>query len=341
MSEESVLVATARLNDPMRRQVGEACEHARVRPFFWGEAGAESGGLPQNPALLIAALLPGQRSIPEDVAVLATQTFQALPLLLLCPEPLVRHSVSLHGGRVVLLGQPLTREKISARIRTAVVGPGAIDGDVEEVRTDDRLVRVRELRGREWWAGVIAHDPNRDRRRSDGGGDLLPTLEKLGRHGFAGLVPLSVDSPLPGSTLQQAATSLAAGLPTERALAALEPLLGADAGVVWFSPSTGQWSLYVPREELGLWLYSPLRLPNLWRIPGGGTSSPWRALPAASGDVVLLAAGGSMSLLAAEDPKGAELARAAEGGGPALLDHLEALLTSRPVAASALVVELR
>jgi hypothetical protein len=339
MSEESVLVATARLDDAMRRQVGEACEHARVRPFFWGEAGPEAGGMPQNPALLIAALLPGQRSIPEDVAVLATQTFQALPLLLLCPEPLVRHSVSLLGGRVVLLGQPLTREKISARIRTAVVGQGAAGGEIEEVRTDDRAVKVRELRGREWWAGVVAHDPNRERRRAEGG-DLLPTLDKLGRHGFAAFVPLNVENPVPAPVLEQAATSLSAGLPTERALAALEPLLGVEAAAVWFAPGSAQWSVYIPREEPRLWLYSPLRLPNLWRV-AHGNGSPWRALPAASGDVVLLAAGGAASLLAAEDPKRAELVRAAEDGGPSLLDHLEALMNAHPAPGSALVVELR
>jgi hypothetical protein len=36
-----------------------------------------------------------------------------------------------------------------------------------------------------------------------------------------------------------------------------------------------------------------------------------------------------------------ELAKAVEAGGPALLDHLEALLTSAPAAGSALIVELR
>ena len=117
MSGASVLVSTARLEETLRRQVAEACDHARVRAVFWSASGAEKATGPLNPSLLVAALPSGQRVIPEDIAALATQEFQAVPLLLLCGEPLIRHSVSLQGGRVTLLGPPLTREKISARIR--------------------------------------------------------------------------------------------------------------------------------------------------------------------------------------------------------------------------------
>jgi hypothetical protein len=326
LSGESVLVSTSRLEESLRRQISEACEHARVRAVFWSPTGAERSPGPMTPALLVAALPSGQRVIPEDIAALAVQEFQAVPLLLLCGEPLVRHSVSLQGGRVTLLGPPLTREKISARIRTAVAGT-----DNGHAAVDDRLVQVRELRGREWWAGALARES-----------DLLPTLCKLGRHGVAGVVPLNVHSPVSATSRQDAALALASGLPVERAAAGLEAAIGQGAAAVWFSPATGQWAFYAPRPEVELWLHSPLRLPSFWRFgQEGGDGGPWRMLPAASGDVVLVAAGEPGALIGSEAFKGGDLAPAVEAGGPALLDHLEAVLSAGTAAGSALIVELR
>lgn len=340
MSDECVLVAAAQLEDAMRRQVAEACEHARVRPVFWGPKGPESGGMPESPALLIAPLPFGQRAIPEDVAVLASQTFQALPVLLLCGEPLVRHSVSLQGGRVTLLGEPLTREKISARIRTAVAGVAAAGAESDEVDVEEeRLVRVREVRGREWWAGALARDPERGRRSPDHA--LMPTIAKLNRHGIAGVVPLDLSAPPSTSGLQEALATLAAGSAVDRAFAGLESSIGTKGAAAWFSPAAGQWSLYTPRPDVEMWLYSPLRLPSVWRIASGSDSSAWRVLPAESGDVVLVAFGGASELLPAADLRKGELATAAEGGGPALLDHLEARLSAREGEGSVLIVELR
>src|SRR5439155_4049065 len=97
MSQETILVMSARMDEPLRRLVGEACEHARVHPVFWDGATSEAGA--ENPSLVVAALPAGERTIPQDVAVLVTQTFRALPLLLLCEEALVRNSISLQGGR--------------------------------------------------------------------------------------------------------------------------------------------------------------------------------------------------------------------------------------------------
>jgi hypothetical protein len=338
VSDELVLVASARLDEPTRRLVTDACDHARVRPVFLGPAGPEWSNGPLNPALLIAALPLGTRTIPEDVATLAGQVYQALPLLLLCSEPLVRNSVSLQGGRVTLLGQPLTREKISARIRTAVVG--GVAAGAESGRTvDERGVRVREMRGREWWAGMIARDPRRESGAADAG-ELLPSVCKLGRHGVAGLLPSSPRNPVPATALQQAALSLASGLPLERASASLEAAVGSDAAAVWFSPATYQWSFYVPVPGLELWIYSPLRLPSAWRLTPTDGAGPWRTMAAAGGDVIV-AALGEPGPYSAEDFRSGEVWRVAEGGGPALLDHLEARLASSEGAGSALIVELR
>jgi len=318
--------------------VTESCEHARVRLVFWSASGPESPLDPsRTPALLVAALPSGQRTIPEDVAALATQSFPALPLLLLCGEPLVRHSVSLPGGRVTLLGQPLTREKISARIRMAVVGPAASEDSSRSGDDEGKPVRVRELRGREWWAGVIAREPEPPHAGPEAG-DLLPSICKLGRHGVAGLIPLNMANPLPAAVLREAGLGLALAHSPERSISGLEAAVGTDAAALWFSTASFQWSFYAPKAESEVWLYSPLRLPNPFRFVGGH-GGPWRSLGAASGDVVVVAAG--YVATPAERAPGGDLWRAAEGGGPALLDYLEARLASEATAGAALIVELR
>jgi hypothetical protein len=338
MSDERVLVATARLDEPTRRLVTDACEHARVRPVFLGAAGPEWTNGPLNPTLLIASLPAGARSVPEDIAILATESYQALPILLLCGEALVRNSVSLQGGRLTLLGQPLTREKISARIRTAVASSASAGGDSGRTAFNEAGVRAREMRGREWWAGVIARDTSRDQRGPDGS-DLLPAVCKLGRHGVAGLVPLDLRNPIPATGMQEAALALAAGLPGERAAATLEATVGTAAAAAWFSPASGQWSFYSPRPDTELWVYSPLRLPTAWRATAA--DAVWRTMPAASGDVVVVTVGEPAPYSASEFGSG-EVWRVAEGGGPALLDHLEARLASwNGGTGVALIVELR
>jgi hypothetical protein len=341
MSDETVLVATSRLDESTRRLVGDACEHARVRAVFWGSAGPESS-LPVNPSLLVAALPAGSRVIPEEVLGLATQVYQGLPILLLCGEPLVRNSVSLHGGRLTLLGQPLTREKVSARIRTAVAAAALPSGEAgasppEPRRTaDGRAVRVSEVRGREWWAGVIT--PDADDRRETTASERLPAVCKLGRHGVAGLVGVSPRAAVSATVFQQAALSLASGMAADRAAASLEAALGAEAAAVWFSPATFQWSFYSPRADTELWLYSPLRLPSAWRLGLGNGSGPWRTLAAASGDIIVMSAAGALS---DQEQSSGELWQVAEGGGPALLDHFEARYGSWETAGATIIMELR
>jgi hypothetical protein len=198
-------------------------------------------------------------------------------------------------------------------------------------------VRVRELRGREWWAGVIAHEGQAPPSGADAG-ELLPSVCKLGRHGVAGLAALNMAQPLGPTVLREAALGLAVATSPERAISGLESAVGADAAALWFSTASFQWSFYSPRSEGELWLYSPLRLPSPFRLHAGNGGS-WRSLGAASGDVAVIAAGSIGS--AAERAPGGELWRAAEGGGPAVLDYLEARLASETSGAVALIVELR
>lgn len=323
MSGETVLVSTSGLDLALRGEVAEACAHARVSAVFCNPAGGDGGSRPTNPALLIAPLPAGQRLVPEDVAALASLEYQAAPLLLLCAEPLVRHSVTLQGGRVTLLGSPLTREKIGARIRTAI----AAAAGAASLRSG-RLLQLRELSGREWWAGGVARTAA-----------VVPLLSKLGRQGVAGFVSTDGETPIPAPAAQDAAFLLTSGVPVERAAVSLGSTLAGDAVAAWFSPAAGRWALHVPGLDGEVWLLSPLRLPGAWRFErreGGRTE---HVLAAASGDIMLVATGAAREAVA--NGARAQFAHAAEAGGPALLDHLESILSGATGAGAALVIELR
>jgi len=335
VSQETVLVTTARMSEDLRRLVIEACEHARVKATLWDGAAAPSGV--ENPALLIAALATGERTIPPDVATLVTHTFRALPLLLLCDEPLVRSSISLQGGRVTLLGQPLTRDKISGRIRTALVGQA--ESGFYPLVGDGRgnsSLRVREFRGRDWWVAAIARGT-----LDNGAGDFFPAVRKLGPHGFAGILPLDLEAPLPSSALDQGADALVTALPSEQALSGVSQQIGQRAAGVWFAPSSPRWSLYCPQPDLYYWLFSPARLPSRWRL-ASRNGTPWRHLIASSGDLILMCAlSPSLRSVLELDASGGELWKVADGGGPAVLDHMEARLGQADARCAALIVELR
>ena len=336
MSQETVLVMTARMDAALVKVITEACEHARVKPVMW------DGTMPQgieDPTLLVAALPAGERTIPADVAVLVTKTFRALPLLLLSAEPLIRNCITLQNGRVTLLGVPLTAQKISGRIRMALVGhaESGFYPLVGDGRTNS-TVRIQEFRGRDWWVAAVG-------RQSDGHAPF-PSVRKLGPHGFAGMLPVDVRNAPPPETLDQAAEALVAPLPSEQALAAVKEKVGARAAGVWFAPSAQRWTFYCPEPDLHCWLVSPVRLPSRFRMPGGaggaGSGSAWRQLPAASGDLIVICAQEPAARSVLElDINGGDLWKIADGGGPAVLDHLESRFAQADAASAALIVELR
>jgi hypothetical protein len=244
----------------------------------------------------------------------------------------VRPTVSLQQGRVTLLGHPLTREKISGRIRTALVR-----GD-DRSRGGETGIRVREYRGREWWAAVVA--------RGGTGTGAAPYASALRKHGASGagvLLALEDEAAMPLSILEEAVDVLLSPLPADQGQTSVRDKVGERAAGVWFVPSGPRWIFYGPRPDVLLWLTSPGRLPERWpvaaRLPAG---QPWRRLNAASGDLVLLVALAPHGRTESERQlMDATLWPAASAGGPALLDHLEESFVRLDLSGSALVMELR
>jgi len=153
-----------------------------------------------------------------------------------------------------------------------------------------------------------------------------------------------VRDPPASETLDQAAEALVAPLPSDQALAAVKDKVGARAAGVWFAPSQQRWTLYCPEPDLHYWLLSPVRLPARFKMPGAGngSASAWRQLPAASGDLIVICALEPSARSVLElDINGGDLWKIADGGGPAVLDHLESRFSQADAASTALIVELR
>jgi hypothetical protein len=327
----ALLIGDDCLTPDLREIVSDSCAQAGLTPVLVENAGAVIA-TPTPPALVIAALPQGQRFVPELAARIVTQSSPTLPLLLLCDEALVRYSVSLAGGRLTLVGQPLTRDKIAGRIRLLLAGHLENEASID----DGRRGHVREYRGREWWAGVAVVGPPSTLRDSR---DLLPYVSKVGRAGFAGVVPLDLASPPSRAQLQRATEALAG---ETAAPGHGDPNLDGTLAALRFDAESKRWSFHWPREwAVECLLASPVRFPSRWRVQPVDDKRGWRHLPAAGGDIVLLCASGARAETeAALAAAGADAALEA-GGGPALLDRLEAALRQRDQPSTFVVAEIR
>ncbi len=331
MSAETVVLVPTGMDAALRELALEACARADVRACLWD---ADATQAATSPALLLAGLPAGERAIPAGVGDLIARVFPGTPLLLLCNEPIVRPTITLQRGRIALLGEPLTIERISSRIRTTLsgaqmssVGDGSGPGAPGETR-------IKEFRGREWWAGVLARpDPG------ETGAELLPSVARLGRQGCLALLAADPRGRETSVRVRELAREAGAypGPQLESALLARAARL---AAAVWYVPSSQRWtSLGAP--GIRSWLYSPLRLPTRWSLSDtGAEASVGQQLVAGSGDVMLLWNGAAAEQLDRDAADGA-LWRAAEGGGPAVLDHLESSFAAAAGWSTALVVELR
>lgn len=333
MSEPAtaLVVGDEALTPALHEIVTDSCAQAGLTPVVVDNAGAVIA-TPSAPALVIAGLPQGQRFVPEMAARIVTQSAPNLPLLLLCDEPLVRYSVSLAGGRLTLVGQPLTRDKIAGRIRLLLAGHLESEASID----DGRRGHVREYRGREWWAGVAVVGPPSTLRDSR---DLLPFVSKVGRAGFAGVVPLDLAAPPSRAQLQRATEALSG---EAEAPGHGDPALDGTLAALRFDAEAKRWSFHWPREwAVECLLASPVRFPSRWRVAPVDPRVAWRHLPAAGGDIVLLCASGARAETEAAIAAATADAALEAGGGPALLDRLEQALRQRDQPSTFVVAEIR
>jgi hypothetical protein len=306
-SPRAVIASMAGLDAELAERLAEACAHAGATMVRWSDQASPPPG-----GLVLAALSPGERHIPDRLMTLARDR-PAATLLLLCREALVRPSVTLQDGRVILVEAPFSVRRLASRIRVALAAGNP-----------SRDSATRELQRPGHWVGLVS-------------GPRFPAW--LDEGPGVTVVVGAAAPPHPGARLREL---LDRG---EEASGALPALLGEGAGLVHLTPRRDEWVLFWPSAARPLWLCSTVRLPPCWDLGVTAQDSPGRCLrlPATGGDVVVALPGdvGDWALGAASPgvPGGVsalELIEAAADGGPALLETV----TER-MPGGALVVEAR
>ena len=277
----------------------------------------------RHPLVIVAALAHGSRRLPPAVAHLADEVFPGVAVLLLSQETLVQPWILLHGGRVTVVGAPVTPSILTARIQAATewhMTPGAAPAPAPPTG----LQRSTWANGR----GRAYRLMNGERPTPRI--ELSPAL---------GLTALAIPAALCGAPARSLERDLIPTLDawqdrpdSEHFSRALDM---ADGGALaHLDTNAGRW-LVVSSAIVTMALASPQRLPGWWNFARDGGQRV-RIVLAEPGDVLIAAIG------LPEDGECAptRLAALAAHGGLALVEHLSAALQHREAACAVAILEL-
>jgi hypothetical protein len=280
------LVST-RLPARVRDEIRIACDESGVEAVDFVDGMA----IPPATVAVVAALPPGARRIPPDLARLASRA--ALRLVLCAAEPMLRPVTSLLGGRVILIAPPFDPKHLRWGLRAAAasgVEPVQLTGDAGQALSP------------EWWL-AWARQPGHE-------GGLVAAESTLDVTAVIGAActPAQAEQ---ASDLIRAATDDEA---LERDLTAMVE----DRALVRLAATLGEWMVYVPPRAGALWLCSPWRAPAQWCLSKAITEGGHRVarVPAYPHDVMILCDQAAV---------GARMAEAAEQGA---LEAYEVLRTA-------------
>jgi hypothetical protein len=294
----TVLIVTDRLRGPVIEDVADACRAADVRPVCWPPGDQRTVA---RPSLVVGGLRPGERRIPPAMLSVAASAPDNPPLLLLCDEPLVRSTVSLHDGRVVLVEQPAARARLYSAVRVLLTSRG--DAEPYTARGSTRPGIRARCRSRVWLAEIP--------------GASAPPIVIENDTNVTTIVPFEV---LAEGIAEAAARAISEVRPEDRAGETLSDLLGGRAGIVHLDARSNEWVFWWPRKDAPLWVSSTRRLPNFFPLHTSSGTSVVR-LAASHGDVAA-----ALAVAPAADDL-AVLGPAMITGGPTFVDALLA----RPV----------
>lgn len=306
----TALLLPSHLDPTLRPRLERAAELARLEIRTWEPRSADQS----RPDIILAGLVQGSRTLPDELVRLADETYPGTPVLLVSPETLVQPVVMLQGGRLCLLGPPHAVESIVTQLGVALSWR---DREAETRRilappapqhVPERIVRREDHRHEHSWASFIApveagtahvelnldqgftavlapaHERQRPLTR-----DLLPTLDAW------------QDQP-----------------DSDQLRRALAERSGAWAAMAHLDAAGQRWLLISTAQRWPLVLSSAQRLPNWWSCTGDDDDHHLHVIDAEPDDVVLIAAP------LPNDPAfmPCALAAAANNGGEALATHL-------------------
>jgi hypothetical protein len=293
-----------------------ACEEVGASLIYRAEPSDAS--LPR-PALLAAVLPAGERSLAADL-VEQLDADTDLCLLLLCEEVLVRPTLSIQQGRIVLLDAPLTASRIGARLRLLMTprcaeSPGKwLPAGAPPAAAPSSVAQQRFRTASCWFAVFTGAAPARG---------CAARWRSHARHGLSWALSDAEPDAAAAAAWVASPASSAEDVELERSSSAL---LGVGAALVQLDPNARQWRFLLPMEGSLLRVYSHQRLPRAWNAGRAQASAktPLFRLAAAPGDVVCVTTAALLDLESTLERS------ALDGGGPALF---QTLITHCPSAA--------
>jgi hypothetical protein len=258
-----------------------------------------------HPILIVGALRRGERQIPTPLLDVANARGAAL--LLLSDDPLVRPVVATHGGRVTLVAASVSRARLRGTIRMLLARRGGFARE--------------QLHQRVWTATFSASDVQAPALHQDAGGAMTAVFPF--NPGWSGAEPLSIEA--------HEIASAGHYVDDDERQIRLRELFGRVAGMVHLSSDTRAWTLYWPSSVHPVLLCSVHRLPAVCNLASQADSQVLQ-LAAHPGDVVV-----GLSSLGLVQHRGL----AANDGGAALLDELEAAAADRRSMPAGVIAEIR
>lgn len=256
-----------------------------------------------RPILIVGALGRGERQIPAPL--LEAVNARGAALLLLSNDSLIRTVVATHGGRVTLISPSVSRARLRGTIRMLLARRGGF---------------AREQLHQQVWTATFGAP-----------GVQAPALYPDGRGAVTAVFPFDPGWSGADPLAAEAHEIANARLDDEERQVRLRELFGTVAGMVHLSRDAREWTLYWPSAIYPLLLCSIQRLPAVCDLAVQADAQVLH-LAASPGDVVV----GLVTPVALR-----HRGTAADDGGAAFLDDLEAAAADRRAMPAGVIVEIR
>lgn len=251
----TVALDVQRTSPKLIAEIRAACKALNLDIEEW------MGGIPRTPPqLVMTALEPGERRLPDDLC----QLIEASPgvrAIVFASEPLVKPRITLNQGRVVILAPPVDRVRLIAVARSAL-------GTDERMSPRTEAAFRFEILRRQYWVSWA--------RGAEGAKITLD--EQTG-------MTVSIGAATTGHLVARVHGEKSAEATRGAKLA---DRLKTDGAVVHLVDDASEWQIYWPRAS-PIWICSPQRLPTRWEATSSivGAPSTWLKLAAFPGDQII------------------------------------------------------